>query len=346
MPTNWNELLRKKPMNLFRSVVIAPPSRSPVMLEDKGKLADVPASSFDSKDAKPGQVKGWAVPSKGRIMYISFQTMPYRPNCLTFNVSAKQESPDWVPVWFLPWTNMGVVSMQIENVGRNYYDPDDPQNPGIFFTAAINGCSVFARGNPKEPTVYHAGIDNKFSKDLDVMKFWRDRAAEMATLEGSSGKGFATGEVNKSHYINDPSLGMFKTKDSIAFENWLTDENKNPSLTIQSVNASGCVFGIRYGATWAFYLQESAQVQVLKFVKKADLEFKNNGYGVNMSPKGYGPTSPQSLVSMEQKKHFGFIPGKKIYKTVTTYDRPMVIREFFPTRSAEVKIKDEVKVVW
>ena len=32
-------------------------------------------------------------------------------------------------------------------------------NPDIFFTAAINGCSVFVNGNAADPTVYHGGAE-------------------------------------------------------------------------------------------------------------------------------------------------------------------------------------------
>jgi hypothetical protein len=341
--TMYNDLLRKKPMDLFRSKVISPPSRSPVMPVNKGALSTVPSGYI--KEGGAPTVTAWHMPTDGRIMYISLQPMPYRPDCLTFNVSQKQETPDWVPVWFLPWTSMGMVSMQIQSIGRDYLDPDDPRNPGIFFTAAINGCSVFVRGNPKEPTVYHAGIDGKFDKSVDVMRFWRDRAAEMAAIDGT-GKSNVHGEINKTHYVNDPSLGEFKTTDSIVFEKWLSDENKNPNLTVQSVTASGCVFGIRFGASWSFYLQESAQVQVMRLVKKSDVDIKQTAYGTQLSPKGYSPASSATNVSMTQKKVLGFIPGKKIYKTVTTYDRPMIIREFFPRASAEVKVKDSVKVVW
>ena len=67
------------------------------------------------------------------------------------------------PAWWLPWNNSGaLVKLTIEpsttptlNFGPGIANQ---ANPNMFFTAAINGCSVFAYGSLDGPSVYHAGL--------------------------------------------------------------------------------------------------------------------------------------------------------------------------------------------
>lgn len=61
------------------------------------------------------------------------------------------------PCYFLPWSSKRIVKLKLGN------------QHAVFATAAINGCSVFTRGNPASPTVYHAGIDGTLDKDAFVV---------------------------------------------------------------------------------------------------------------------------------------------------------------------------------
>lgn len=175
-----------------------------------------------------------------------------------------------VPAYFLPWDCAGaIVSMKIPqqgSLGRGAEDPD------IFFTAAINGCSIFIRGEPISPTVYHAGGDTGRGNDMDrSAAFWREVLANFAHL--SDGR-FVT-EVNKKDYIKTPGQlatdGKLTTANAKAYQAWLENKYKN-ILNIQLVNPWGCVFGFRNNSLWKFYLQENATIVYLTVNKNRGVQ--------------------------------------------------------------------------
>jgi hypothetical protein len=165
------------------------------------------------------------------------------------------------PIYFLPWLTHHIVGMSIPIGG-----------PDVFFTAAINGCSVFITGDPASPTVYHAGIgtdlnENAFkekgsptlstaAKKKDAPLFWRLLLKKLVPLVAIDG---SLGEVNKTHYVKDGTVGAFDrgqtTKRADAFDDFLRKKHKN--LGINLVLPWGCVFGFRDGGAWKFYLQEN-----------------------------------------------------------------------------------------
>ena len=71
------------------------------------------------------------------------------------------------PIWFLPWADLNIIRLTIPVKGTSNPDPD------IFFTAAINGCSVFVQGSARHPTVYHAGGVTNYAIN-DAVRFWRE----------------------------------------------------------------------------------------------------------------------------------------------------------------------------
>jgi hypothetical protein len=161
-------------------------------------------------------------------------------------------------IYFLPWLTHNIVGMTIPAGG-----------PDIFFTAAINGCSVFVKGPANRPSVYHAGIGTnltqgaykgkvsslqKAAKKGDAPLFWRlllDNKVPGASRDPRFG------EVNKTHYVRDGTKSRFDkgntTKRADAFDAFLRKKGMNISLA----NPWGCVFGFREGGNWSFYLQEN-----------------------------------------------------------------------------------------
>lgn len=177
----------------------------------------------------------------------------------------------WVPVYFLPWySNGGIVRMVIPRKGRN--DPD----PDVFFTAAINGCSIFIQGQADHPTIYHAGGATGQSDHNQAARFWREALNNyIASSNSATNRGYVTAEVNKTQYVKTPGTqGNSTTPRAQQYENWLKQKlDKTGKFTVTMVNPWGCVMGIRTGNDWAFYLQENATV-ICSIVTKAGVQVR------------------------------------------------------------------------
>lgn len=181
---------------------------------------------------------------------------------------------DKIPVYFLPWQSKFLLSLSIpeykeENIVRYDHGVEiDAVSPHIFFTAAINGCSVFVNGDPSRPTVTHGGIsEGSTPYGNDPATFWRDLLAVHQQQTGA--RGDTNYEINNTNYVN--ATGRAKqtwTPLSARFNSFLRRLPDNNPMQIEQVQPFGCVFGIRYGRLWSFYLQENAQVTRFKIVKK------------------------------------------------------------------------------
>lgn len=182
------------------------------------------------------------------------------------------DDPDRNNLWFLPWLPDHIIGMRIPAGG-----------PDLFFTAAINGCSVFFSGNPAWPMVYHAGTGGSINaakfgkrelpKASDLVKaakkenaalFWRNL---LHRVEPSTRLDPTLGEVNKTHYVKDGTLGSFDgghtTKRADIYDSLL--RQLHPDLGIQLVVPWASVFGFRKQGRWEFYLQENCTVRYQGF---------------------------------------------------------------------------------
>jgi hypothetical protein len=150
---------------------------------------------------------------------------------------------------YLPWLDNAVVSLTIPVM------PQFGGGPKVFFTAAINGCSVFIKGTAKSPTIYHAGGATYRPEPNEGAKFWRD----MMKTRKDTALGKIQAEVNKTMYVTDKKDKALGTANSRLFEQWLT---ANPQgFTIEDVSPTGCVFGLRDSGEWKFYLQENVSIR-------------------------------------------------------------------------------------
>jgi hypothetical protein len=195
--------------------------------------------------------------------------------------------PGKVKSYWLPWTaGGGIIKLAIPAQGT----VPVAQDANYFFTATITGCSVFIKGTRQAPEIYHAGGDTKQSDPLQAALFWRN------LMNTYSGPGAIVGEVNKTHYISDPT-SMKKgtnTQNSETFEAWLKN-NTSPDLNIQMVFPWGCVMGLRDGTgNWKFYLQENCTILFTRMVKTS------------------------------------IFSKTKVQSAVTGSARPMIFREIFP----------------
>ena len=222
---------------------------------------DVPEGAF--KRAAASCPVGW----------IKFEphASPGLAGALTFTVKrearARGLSPvDRVPTWFLPWQSNTLVEMTIpRSSGLN---EDDPNDPRIFFTAAINGCSVMVRGDAREPTIVHAGISQgQTPYGNQPGAFWRDLlCAEMASIDDRR-RLFG---VHNTDYVNQTGVsGRAFTQNTDDYRQWLRALPPN-GYTVEDVIPWGAVFGIRYGSLWSFYLQENATVRRVRIERRRE----------------------------------------------------------------------------
>ena len=90
--------------------------------------------------------------------------------------------------WWLPWQSRHIVTLKIDALNGMLKDAAnvDFPNPGLFFTAALSGCSVFVRGHVQHPSVYHAGIDGKLFDSGNVKGVFNKAAIKSGQLAGNS----------------------------------------------------------------------------------------------------------------------------------------------------------------
>lgn len=171
--------------------------------------------------------------------------------------------PHKVKSYFLPWSAAGaIINLKIPKKNAIPVGQDDAD---FFFTASITGCSIFIKGTPDNPTIYHAGGDTGQSDPAAGAAFWRNL---MFTY--SDARAIST-EVNKTDYVSDPlaNLAGKTTRNAEIFETWLKN-NSSKSLDISMTQPYGCVMGIRDPAgNWTFYLQENATIFYFKMKKES-----------------------------------------------------------------------------
>jgi hypothetical protein len=188
-----------------------------------------------------------------RIGFIRFEPETgVEVGAITFKVKYARELKKradrvgYIPIWFLPWRSGHMVKIKIEEVdldtamipsGVTGIDP--LPNPSLFFTAAINGCSVFVTGSAKHPSLYHGGMSGASVEEEGQKAFgetvfnsvggtaeavwrevlegvWHGRDGKLIQKPAiwhndaklKKDKGFI-GEVNKSDYVTERSGSDF-----------------------------------------------------------------------------------------------------------------------------------------
>jgi len=130
------------------------------------------------------------------------------------------------------------------------------------------------------------------------------------------------------------------TATASAFEDWLK-HNQSDEFRVQAVSPWACVFGIRFGRAWSFYLQENATATIMRYVKKSSTEMVAlNASRTQRQMKGTGA----AVTAESQKVKTGpFSTTKTIYMTRQEVSRPLQIREFFPNGGGLIRITDQVR---
>jgi hypothetical protein len=277
--------------NLLQTYSICPPS-------DPGFAADVPISNKDvhgvrtdrakintgsgSRDPRlsgssTNSIETRKVSKANAQVYIDLNPYPLQTlpgamrgheggNTLYFNVSQALQV-NWAPIWFLPWRPGCAVRLTIPPVGL-------VATPNIFFTAAINGCSVFIQGTAQNPTITHCGGSTGLSewKTNLAVDFWEAVMEELQAADTLAAKNVGAmhgTSVNKEQYVSqrgytsmdNSGLVSKSTKHALRFKTNLKGQVRNGRVRIEDVSPWGCVLGRRDAAgDWSFFLQENATI--------------------------------------------------------------------------------------
>jgi hypothetical protein len=335
--------------NFLSTTPIQPPSGGLTGLNVDAKAKT--ATGGNLGDADFGQVK--LLYPMDRIAFIKFVGDPAFPATLSFQVQyattlrTTASRAGWIPIWFLPWDSKRVLKMKIED----YTTPTLPAygtgpapavaidplpNPGVFFTAAINGCSVFAIGGTRSPSVYHAGITGSMEKQMTATNFtalggtseaaWRnlvegsffDNAGNIKPKTPAQHQHGTTkqarhphfGEVNRSDYVAErltsgkvlsrgklpDGAPKLTTSKAVELEKKLEKTN---GITEVGVNPWGAVFGVRdTTGNWSFYL-----------VKNATIGYKRyRWHKLGIIP--YNRTKDPTTYNVINLGHLQFFPGR------------------------------------
>ena len=239
-----------------------------------------------------------------------------RPNAFTFDVKVRP-APDRLACYFLPWNDRTLLEMVIPE------GTSGPGSPDIFFTAGINGCSVFVSGSQLRPRIVHAGISaGSTPYGADAAGFWRDLVACARAAKGVQGGQLY--EINNTDYCNQTGLsGGSGTNNASAYQRWL---EKMPSgdFSVESVVPWGCVFGIRTGRNWAFYLQENATINRYRFKRTVQ---KQKFKAVVATKKFLGLVKGSKEVEQE-------LDQVVVVREDTSVCQTMVVRPFYPSALA------------
>jgi hypothetical protein len=270
-----------------------------------------------------------------RFVRLKPHQKPDFPGTVTLDLRKMRESPndDRIPIYWLPWFSLRIMEITLPPVPTNLVDPPEDEYPRFFFTAGINGCSVFARGEATNPTIYHAGITGTLGRG--AADFWRDQMR-------LTGTGFATslisGEVNRNDYMfTTPQESQLAQK----YLDWLAQPTSDgKSFAIDIGSSFGCVFGIRFGRYWSLYLQESMMVGTVRFHKKGDV-VKQKVYD-RVSYKVKSTLETATAFSLKGPPQFTRIvvpPNKKqVWSSKHVNPLPLRVSEIYPNRhwSAEL----------
>ncbi|WP_077002958.1 hypothetical protein [Variovorax sp. KK3] len=306
--TNYTKKFFSEPLSFMQKYAIAPPND---VAGDRGSTGtDIDTTGFASHlntnaaGSVPKSVRYARMMRDHKVAYAKLwkdRQMGGKSGAEQEGIGVLRFDADYAddgsrkPIWFLPWdASTAIVRLTIPPKGTTAEDPD------IFFTAAINGCSVFFQGSQANPTIYHAGGNTGQSDHNEGARFWREALRKhMANSASARAKGDIVAEVNKTQYVKMPGTkGNSSTAQAEEYERMLKAKlDKAGKFTVTMVNPWGCVMGIRTGTLWTFYLQENATV-ICSIVTKQGVQTRY--YARPMSIRTIFPGS-SAIASMRMK---------------------------------------------
>jgi hypothetical protein len=266
------------------------------------------------------QVKG-----ENRILWLKLTKSYYGPGGFSFDFSTTPKK-DYRPIYWLPWGANRVYRTALRP-SKKFVDPNksfdyitslvlrsafsseetrdrtqleedlrtafalQETDPDLFFTATINGCSVFVEGTEEEPVVYHANaVDhilgfNQIDSGLAFATLLKEKIRHMVSryrkFSEHQPKGPRTSTLPPS-----PTTGVVPTDYLVVgqdknYMEWFKKEVRSVvkkyvketssfKIGMDSVKdvkleeGAGTVFGVKKGGKWKFYYQKLVFVTCLQ----------------------------------------------------------------------------------
>jgi hypothetical protein len=255
MSQEYNEKFRADPVAFMKKFTVIP--------GDAGSIGTL-VGTMDRKNKLSNNDFSYShMNENSRVAYLEFKKLPSGASSSNahpggaIDVSGQlYPTVDAIKSYYLPWGMNKVISLTIPALGTTVRHNDVE----YFFTAAISGCSIFIKGTPQAPTIFHAGGTTGKADPREAAQFWRDMMSKHAQTRGP-----VDAEINKTNYVLD-QVGA-GTAHSRQFEAWLAG-NTPGNLTVEDVAPTGCVMGLRDAqGDWSFYLQENVTITHTKFSK-------------------------------------------------------------------------------
>ena len=328
-----NEDFLANPLMFLREKAVSPPDGMHGQLISEWTISNAGNIASGGNGINESTIR--YVQGGPRVKFARFVAHPLFPGALSLRLADARTDAGEVPIHWLPWASLKITKTTIPEVPSNVVEAYEDENPRFFFTAGINGCSVFVKGPPTKPTVFHAGITGKLAREAG--QFWREQL-ERATRGTHLYLEQTLAEVDKSQYMDKDSQTV---RDYIK---WAQSGGHHP-FTVEVVNNFGCVFGIRFGRYWSFYLQEAALIETAKFVQREEVDRQTAGGQKTYTERATGFSVKKQTISTPRRLGPIPLPSKKTRIYASTNQRCVAFRvsEIFPNRHWSGEIKDVIR---
>lgn len=347
-PTGLTGEFLANPLQFMRTHSMSPPSDSgATFAKEHGTVAKtnfVPGAEFHESVSE--NLAGTTIERRTgaggvrQMQVIRHADLNFPGACgLKIATATQMTDRSYVPIYWLPWKSKMILSYKIPAVPHSLAEWDDDEYPRFFFTAGINGCSVFAQGSPEGPTVSHGGIESKIAGS--TAEFWRK---QMALTKSGWGGEAIRGEVNKQEYMFSGGSAKVLAEE---YKTFLGPTGKD-NFSMEIVSPFGCVFGIRYGRSWTLYLQKSVVFNKVRFYKADGVKEIASEYRTDMFAKDSGLLAKQEP-SVFSKIKIGPLTVRnkeaKVFSTAQRFAMPLEVVEIYPNRKTLGSLKDVFKKV-
>lgn len=296
-------------LDAFRKNPVLVAGRTPIVSFDHEQ------SKGDSNALKPkdGGGESFSVKGESRVTALDFveQNGVLLMRVATTGVEAKITNEDWMPMYYLPWvanaiarttlrprsltTRAGGAKAIVPMANNNKFRVDqndplsavvDPNDPDVFVTSSVNGCSVTIRGSREEPTVYHGNakaladatgergpvghaIEGRDAAAAALMDLKRQDMERMLTgFEANDPKANRLGgphtaaqskmlvQANYQMLVLAGKTAPSAKADVKQISKDVATEKGGKAKNVRLASSQGTVFGVRRLGKWTFYYQK------------------------------------------------------------------------------------------
>lgn len=262
---------------------------------------------------------------------IRFAKLVPEDDIIRLNVSS-EDKDGYIPMYFLPWVDQGIVELAIPEIPARMDKTNYGGFPQFFFTSGLSGCTIFVKGTSVAPVVYHAGVSN-VGIHGNSDDFWKE---QMEALNTGYDKAALKSIVKSSEYLPGDRASVKEYLD------WLDAPSKK-DLSLEIIECTACVFGIRTDRDWKFYVQERINGRVIRVLSAGDV-VKENGAYHTVAGKGGVIVEKTKVPRRIGRFQFGTKVNKSFKVVERTVVRPIGVREIFPKHEdAVVRNKYTIK---